>query len=369
MAINKVTSKHLLVFFDDFHAYQKALPLILVFQSPTFVLTIHDKNTPAVLRLASMTPVSPPPITHPFSAAMTFAKTPALLLLFLLCLLGHIPIVHAAEPTAPALKVEVTGSGRPMILIPGLACGGNVWDGTVAHFKDTFQCHVVTLPGFAGQPTPGEPFLQQVGDLLSAYIRDQKLDHPIIVGHSLGGFLGFWMAIEHPDQVGPIIAVDGVPYYPALLNPAATPKEQQASAAQFRDGIKSQSTTLFAFRNAFILATMITDGKNLQMVAEQSNKSDPATVGQAFYELMTTDLREKTATIRSPVLLLAATDLNASAEARQKQETNYTAQIANIPNHRIAFAPKSRHFIQLDAPDFFFQQVDSFLKEISSHQK
>jgi pimeloyl-ACP methyl ester carboxylesterase len=304
---------------------------------------------------------------------MTFAKAPALLLAFFVCLLSHAPTLRAAEPAtskaAPALKVEVTGSGRPMILVPGLACGGNVWDDAVAHFKDTFQCHVVTLPGFAGQPAPGEPFLQQVGDLLSAYIRDQKLDHPIILGQSLGGFLGFWMAIEHPDQVGPIIAVDGVPYFPALLDPATTPKDQQATATQFRNSLKAQSSTQFARNNFFILATMISDGKNLQMVAKESNKSDPTTVGQAFYEIMTTDLREKTASIRSPILLLGAPDLNASAEARQKQEASYTAQVANIPNHRVAFAPKSRHFIQLDAPDFFFQQVDSFLKETSAERK
>jgi len=306
---------------------------------------------------------------------MRFPKFAALLcaLLALALAFGGAPVVLAAgqeEPKAsPALKVEVTGSGRPMILIPGLACGGNVWDAAVAHFKDHCQCHVVTLPGFAGQPAIGEPFVPQVGRLLSDYIRDQKLDRPIIVGHSLGGFLAFWMAVEHPDQVGPIVAVDGVPYYPALQSPIATPQAQQSSAAAFRDGLKAQSSTQFAFNNVFILATMISDGKKLQMVAESSNKSDPATVGLAYYEIMTTDLRDKVATIHSPVLLLAATDPNTSAEQKQKQEAAYTAQIASIPDHRIAFAPKSRHFIQLDAPDFFFQQVDAFLKEASAAQK
>lgn len=304
------------------------------------------------------------------------ASTLAVSLFALLALalaFGGAPAILAAGPenpkAPPALKVEVTGSGRPMILIPGLACGGNVWDDAVAHFKDNCQCHVVTLPGFAGQPAIGEPFVQQVGRLLSDYIRDQKLDHPIIVGHSLGGFLAFWMAVEHPDQVGPIVAVDGVPYYPALQSAGATPQAQRSSAAAFRDGLKAQSPTQFAFNNVFILATMISDGKKLQMVAESSNKSDPATVGLAYYEIMTTDLREKVATIHSPVLLLAATDLNASPEQKQKQEAGYTAQIASIPEHRIAFAPKSRHFIQLDAPEFFFQQIDSFLKEISIRQK
>lgn len=304
---------------------------------------------------------------------MLFSKASTLLFALFLLALGRTPVLFCAESDAPkpgpAMKVEVTGSGRPMILIPGLACGGNVWDGAVAHFKDTCQCHVITLPGFAGQPAIGEPFLPQVGKLLSDYIRDQKLDHPIIVGHSLGGFVAFWMAIEHPDQIGPIIAVDGVPFYPALLKSDTTPQAEQAGAAMFRNGIKAQAPAQFAFNNVFILATMISDGKNLQAVAEQSNKSDPATVGLAYYELMITDLREKVSAIRTPVLLLGATDLHATAEQKRNQEASYAAQVASIPDHRIAFAPKSRHFIQLDAPEFFFQQVDAFLKETAGRQK
>ncbi|MFZ0035104.1 MAG: alpha/beta hydrolase [Sedimentisphaerales bacterium] len=82
-----------------------------------------------------------------------------------------------------AFTVKVTGSGRPMILIPGLGCGGNVWDGTVAHFKDRYECHVVTLAGFAGQPSIGGPFLEQVRSGLVEYIRQKKLERPVIVGH------------------------------------------------------------------------------------------------------------------------------------------------------------------------------------------
>jgi len=135
------------------------------------------------------------------------------LLTFLPCTVGALRAAGNEDTKAPEiLKVEVTGAGRPMILIPGLGCGGNVWDGTVAHFKDAYECHVVTLAGFAGQPAIGEPFLQQVRDGLSDYIRAKKLERPIIVGHSLGAFLAFWLAADRPDQTGPIIAVDGVPY-------------------------------------------------------------------------------------------------------------------------------------------------------------
>jgi hypothetical protein len=37
-----------------------------------------------------------------------------------------------------AFRVQVTGHGQPMILIPGLSCPGEVWSSTVAHYQDRF---------------------------------------------------------------------------------------------------------------------------------------------------------------------------------------------------------------------------------------
>ena len=36
-----------------------------------------------------------------------------------------------------------------MILIPRLTCGGDVWKTTVEHYKDKYECHVMTLAGAA----------------------------------------------------------------------------------------------------------------------------------------------------------------------------------------------------------------------------
>ncbi len=108
-----------------------------------------------------------------------------------------------------AFTVKVTGTGRPIIFIPGLSCGGDVWDAAVAHFKDHYQCHVLTLAGFAGQPPIHGPFLGNVITDLQKYIRDQKLDHPIIIGHSLGALLAYSLAASTPTKVGPNLAVEG----------------------------------------------------------------------------------------------------------------------------------------------------------------
>ncbi len=243
-----------------------------------------------------------------------------------------------------------------MILIPGLGCGGDVWDATVAHFKDHYECHVLTLAGFAGQPPVHGPFLGHVIIDLQKYIRDQKLDHPIIIGHSLGALLAYSLAASAPTQVGPVIAVDGLPFISTIFNPAATVESSRPFAEQYRAMYDSQTQEAFAAANRKALEGMITDPKNVDAVDATSKKSDPKTVGEAVYEVMITDMRPRVKLIQSPVLLLGSTQSSPALEAV------YQDAVSTIPNHKVVFAPKSKHFIQLDAPEFFYAQVESFLK-------
>src|SRR5579863_184185 len=104
----------------------------------------------------------------------------------LVILLSLASAVAAAEPAA--FEAHVSGEGRAIILIPGLGCPASVWDGTVAHFGHGWQTHVLALAGFAGEPAlpADEPLIATARDQIGAYIRDHHLDHPVIVGHSLG---------------------------------------------------------------------------------------------------------------------------------------------------------------------------------------
>jgi N-formylmaleamate deformylase len=269
---------------------------------------------------------------------------------------------NATNQSPAAFSVKVTGTGRPMILIPGLSCGGDVWDGTVAHFKDRYECHVLTLAGFAGQPPISGPFLEQVRADIAKYITDQKLDHPIIIGHSLGGFMAFWVGSTIPQQVGPIISVDGMPFLPALFNPDATPESTKAYATQYRSVYDSKTPEQYMAMNRNALVSMITDPKDVDAVDASSKKSDPKAVGEAFYELMTTDLRQQIKAIQTPVLLIGATAAIPDVQQRTVMEAGYRQEVAAVPHHQVVFAPKAKHFIQLDEPQFFYAQVESFLK-------
>jgi len=254
-----------------------------------------------------------------------------------------------------------------MLLIPGLSSGGNVWDGTVEHFQTTYQCHVFTLAGFAGQPPldpVGEPFLAQIRDALCRYIRVQKLKKPVLVGHSLGAFMAFWIGATMPDEIGAVVAVDGVPFFPALQDASATPESAQAMAFFISTPLKLQTPEQFRRGNRAMLRSMITDPKEVERIGAVSDRSTPSAVGAALYEIMTTDLRPQVSAITAPVLLVGATASAADASQKSQLEANYRAQVAAIPRHQVVFAPKARHFIQLDEPAFLFEQIESFLRQM-----
>jgi len=270
------------------------------------------------------------------------------------------PGSSAAKPKSFA--VQVVGHGKPMILIPGLTCGGDVWKTTVDRFKDRYECHVLTLAGFAGQPPIAAPMLETIRKDIAGYIREKKLTHPIIVGHSLGGFLAFWLAATEPSLVGPVISVDGGTFFSALMDPNATVESAKAGAQSMREMTEGQTAEQSAANNRMFLAGMITDPTNVDLIAPICAKSDPKATGDAIYELMTTDLRKDVARIKSPVLLIGSGAFATSPEMKKTMTDRYEEQVAKAPNHKVVMAEKAKHFIMLDDPKFLFSTMEDFLR-------
>lgn len=271
----------------------------------------------------------------------------------------------SAQPQAqgqPApFKVQTIGKGRPMILIPGLMSSGDVWSTTVDHYKDRYECHVLTLAGFAGQPAIDPPFLDTVRQAVIRYIADRHLARPVIVGHSLGGFLAFWIAATAPDAVGPVVAVDGVPYLAALMNPSATPDSVRAQATQLRDLYATFSPQQLRGQSQMSLASMIKSQADVDRALAWAEASTPKAAGEAVYEMMVTDLRDQMPAVHTPILLLAAGDFARDEATRDKVKASYEAQVAKVPVHTVILVPEARHFIMLDAPAALWAAMDAFL--------
>lgn len=286
--------------------------------------------------------------------------------------LAGAPASGAPASGAPALRpdtaaprpfaVRVEGRGRPMLLIPGLMSGGDVWDAFVAHFRDRYELHVLTLAGFAGVPAiDDDSLLARQRDAILAYVRDRGLARPVVVGHSLGGFLAFSLASTAPDEIGPVVAVDGVPYLMALGDTSVTVASVRDQAEVVRTMYAALTPAQLALQARAAMRTMVRDSAQAARAEGWARGSDPRTVGRVVAEMSTTDLREAVARIRTPVLLVAAGAAAPDGAARARLHARYAAQVARVPEHTVVVAPDARHFVMLDSPDFLHATVDDFL--------
>ena len=261
----------------------------------------------------------------------------------------------AVASAAPrSFTVVVSGKGAPVILIPGLACGGAVWDATVARYRDHHELHVLTLAGFAGTTAIDGPLLPTVRAELATYIREHALRQPIVIGHSLGGFVALWLAATEPQLVGGVVAVDSLPFFAATFDAAATEASVKPKAEMMRQLLAGATADAFAAQNRMALTTMITDPKDIEPIAVMGKVTSPKAAATAVYEMMTTDLRPLLPKIRVPVLVIAAGQGEPVADTAKQ----YEAQLKTLAGHRLVVAAKARHFIMLDDPQFLFAQLD-----------
>jgi N-formylmaleamate deformylase len=269
--------------------------------------------------------------------------------------------LDAAEPTA--FSVQLTGKGAPVIFIPGFTCPGSVWDTTVDAIKADHECHVITIAGFAGVPASGvEPILAGVRDQLISYIKDKQLNHPVIVGHSMGGFLALWLAEKEPTIISKLVVLDILPFYGIYLKPDADSENIKPIAETFRSRMQNATQAEFGEQNSQFLRSMISSPEQATRLSEQTGKSDPKVAGAAYYELLTTDLRPDLNKIQSPVLVVTALGAKPDGVTDEQAKEFIQTQYANLKQADFTFFENARHFVFFDDPGKWIDVLKTALK-------
>ena len=104
-------------------------------------------------------------------------------LCFITCYLFFASSVFAGTNKYNAFTVKVTGKGQPILLTPAATCSGDEWNETVARYSQQYECHVFTLPGYAGVALLANgPYLETIKQQIEQYITDKQLNNVILTG-------------------------------------------------------------------------------------------------------------------------------------------------------------------------------------------
>ncbi|HZH65749.1 MAG TPA: alpha/beta hydrolase [Flavisolibacter sp.] len=275
-------------------------------------------------------------------------KITALSILLIVTLLSH--------SQAPSFTVTKIGNGKAVLFLPGFSTPASLWNETVKHLEGKKECYLFTYAGFGGVTPIDTPWYPTIKGDLIAYIKREKLSGLTIIGHSMGGTLAIDIAAALPGDVDKLILVDALPAMRELMMPGVS-----ADQIQYNTPYNNQMLQLKeeAFRKS---AAMMADGmtgnqEKKDTIIEWIVATDRETYVYGFTDLLKLDLRGDLSKIKAKTLILGAT-----FPTKEVAKATFEKQYAQLKKKQLQMAPDSKHFIMFDQPEWFYSQVNNFLK-------
>lgn len=264
---------------------------------------------------------------------------------------------HATSSKATPIHVQVSGKGEPILFIPGFTVPGEIWNPIVKELSNTYQCHVVTLAGFGGTQPIEFPWLPKVNQAIESYIKDNQLKDVTVIGHSLGGTIATWLAAQNDNVIKEIILVDALPCAGALMIPDFNP-DHLAYDSPYNNQQLEMDDAQFEQ-----IATMMSSAMSLDDTAQEKIKnwilqSDRKTYVYGYTDYLKLDLREDLKTISVPVTIISASQPYGIKMVKQTNQ----AQYKNLKDYDLILAQDAAHFIMLDQPEWFMEQIKQLLE-------
>lgn len=122
-----------------------------------------------------------------------------------------------------------SGSGSPLIFLHGFCETHETWSQFTAQLSSKRRVIAPDLPGFGDSPPlTGDFSMSDVADAIKDWILQLNVPKPILIGHSLGGYVTLALAEKHPD----LVAGFGL-FHSTALPDSAEKKENRVKVIEF----------------------------------------------------------------------------------------------------------------------------------------
>tara|TARA_R110002126_G_scaffold107053_3_gene242300 strand:- start:574 stop:1419 length:846 start_codon:yes stop_codon:yes gene_type:complete len=250
--------------------------------------------------------------------------------------------------------VKITGKGKQSIIfIPGFASSGEVWNETKLTYEKDFTCYTLTMAGFAGvKPQSNSSFTNWETSIVN-YIKENKIEKPIIIGHSMGGGLALAIASDYPDLIKKIVVIDALPCLQALSNPNFKSSEKP-DCSQLVNQMTALTQEQFYQIQTSSISRLVAETSKQNLVISWSINSDRKTFAEMYCDFTNTDLRQKIENIKCPSLILLE-------DSFKTIKPSIEEQYKNLKNASLQYSTKGLHFIMYDDREWYLNQLNAFL--------
>lgn len=250
------------------------------------------------------------------------------------------------------LHYEVYGRGRPVILLHGWLGSWGLWQDTMEYLGQSYRTYALDFWGFGESGRKRSTYLvKDFVSLVDQFMDQLGIPQAPLVGHSMGGTVSLWAAMDYPQRVSKVTIV-GSPIVGSSL----------ALPLKFA-GYRPIAYVLFhafgLFRAAMRVASpAISPSPGFSdMMDRDLSRTTLESFLVSIASLRRTDLRPRLPELKIPVMGMFGNRDNI-VSPRQWQPL-----LEGVPNARIERFQNAGHFIMLDEPVSFKEKLKNFLDQ------
>lgn len=262
----------------------------------------------------------------------------------------------------PLLALELAGSGKPLVLLHGLAADRAIWQAVVPALARRRLVVSVDLPGFGASAPAGDRFeLDEVADRVARGLAAQGILSPFaLVGHSLGAGVATVLAAQRSAAIERLVLVAPAGFK-AVPQPLSALLAAGVDAALAAHRLLAPLTDL-AWGRRLLLAYTAADGAAIAPSVARRMINASASAQRSAPALATitrTDLRPRLRDVRAPLGLIWG----------EKDRTVPPAVASSLievrPDAELVWLPDAGHVPMVECPDAFAAVLLALLADAS----
>jgi pimeloyl-ACP methyl ester carboxylesterase len=245
---------------------------------------------------------------------------------------------------------EVFGRGRPVILLHGWLGSWGLWQETMSYLGRYYRTYALDFWGFGESGKKRDTYaVQDFVVLVNQFMDRLGIINAPLVGHSMGGTVSLSVALQFPERVRKVVVIGS----PIVGSSLAFPLK----LAGYRFIAMMIFNMMWAFRAGMKVASpfICSDPRFPGMMDRDLTSTTVESFLRSIASLRRTDLRPSLPQLKIPVMGMYG-DRDNIVHPQQ-----WRPLLEGVPHAKIVRWKRAQHFVMLDTPQEFTENLKTFL--------